>query len=62
MKEPTLTSILFLGAAGRTGSRVLDYALSLGHIVVALARDPARVAPRMANIVAGSTPSAPESC
>lgn len=35
--------LLLLGATGRTGKLALDYALPLGHEVVALVRDPAKV-------------------
>lgn len=40
--------ILLLGASGRTGQLVLDYALSLGHDVVALVRDPAKISGKSA--------------
>ena len=36
--------IAVLGATGATGRRLLDQALDRGHTVVALARDPARIA------------------
>lgn len=41
-----MTSIALLGATGNVGSRLLDEALSRGHRVTALARDPARLAAR----------------
>ncbi|ALZ82985.1 3-beta hydroxysteroid dehydrogenase [Pseudomonas oryzihabitans] len=41
-----MTSIALLGATGNVGSRLLDEALSRGHQVTALVRDPARLAPR----------------
>jgi uncharacterized protein len=46
--------IAAFGATGRTGSRLLAAALAAGHIVRALVRDPARMAPRDGlNIVVG---------
>ncbi|MBB2897987.1 NAD(P)-dependent oxidoreductase [Pseudomonas sp. AS2.8] len=41
-----MTSIALLGATGNVGSRLLDEALSRGHRVTALVRDPARLASR----------------
>ena len=38
-------TLALLGATGRTGRRILDYALADGHRVRALARDPAKLAP-----------------
>lgn len=49
-----MTSIALLGATGNVGSRLLDEALSRGHRVTALVRDPARLAPRDGlSVVAG---------
>ena len=41
-----MTSIALLGATGNVGSRLLDEALSRGHRVTALVREPARLAAR----------------
>jgi len=41
-----MTSIALLGATGNVGSRLLDEALTRGHRVTALVRDPARLAAR----------------
>jgi putative NADH-flavin reductase len=41
---PTSLRIAVLGAAGRTGRRLVEYALADGHRVRALARDPAALA------------------
>ena len=38
-----MSSILVLGATGRTGEHVVNYALSNGHSVTALVRDPAKL-------------------
>jgi putative NADH-flavin reductase len=38
--------IALFGATGRVGGRLLEYALTLGHEVRALVRDPAKLAPR----------------
>lgn len=49
-----MTSIALLGATGNVGSRLLDEALSRGHQVNALVREPARLAPRAdLTVVAG---------
>lgn len=49
-----MTSIALLGATGNVGSRLLDEALSRGHQVTSLVRDPARLAPRAGlTVVAG---------
>ncbi|QDD90173.1 NAD(P)-dependent oxidoreductase [Pseudomonas oryzihabitans] len=47
-----MTSIALLGATGNVGSRLLDEALTRGHRVTALVRDPARLAPRTGLTVA----------
>lgn len=41
-----MTSIALLGATGNVGSRLLDEALSRGHQLTALVREPARLASR----------------
>ncbi len=38
--------LIVFGATGATGSRLVERAVAAGHAVVAVARDPARVAPR----------------
>lgn len=49
-----MTSIALLGATGNVGSRLLDEALSRGHQVTALVREPARLASRAdLTVVAG---------
>ena len=49
-----MTSIALLGATGNVGSRLLDEALSRGHRVTALVREPARLASRAdLNVVGG---------
>lgn len=49
-----MTSIALLGATGNVGSRLLDEALSRGHQVTTLVRDPARLASRAGlTVVAG---------
>ncbi|MBX7118787.1 MAG: NAD(P)H-binding protein [Gemmatimonadaceae bacterium] len=46
--------LALFGATGRVGGRVLEYALAEGHTVRALARDPAKLAPRPGlTVVAG---------
>jgi putative NADH-flavin reductase len=42
--------LLLLGASGRTGKLVLDYALSKGHDVVALVRDPSKLPSKRAGL------------
>ena len=49
-----MTSIALLGATGNVGSRLLDEALTRGHRVTALVREPARLASRAnLTVVAG---------
>ena len=49
-----MTSIALLGATGNVGSRLLDEALSRGHQLTALVREPARLASRAdLTVVAG---------
>lgn len=53
--------ILLLGATGRTGALVLEYALSQGHDVVALAREPAKISVTSPKLtVVRGTPEKPE--
>jgi putative NADH-flavin reductase len=52
-----MTVILVLGASGRTGAQVVDYALSRGHNVVALLRNPSRLAERAGLTVMDGTPA-----
>jgi putative NADH-flavin reductase len=52
-----MTAILVLGASGRTGAQVVDYALSRGHNVVALLRNPSRIAERAGLTVVDGTPA-----
>ncbi|HCV75935.1 NAD(P)-dependent oxidoreductase [Pseudomonas oryzihabitans] len=55
-----MTSIALLGATGNVGSRLLDEALSRGHQLTALVREPARLAPRAdLTVVAGDVTSPP---
>ncbi|MEH3022130.1 MAG: NAD(P)H-binding protein [Pseudomonas oryzihabitans] len=55
-----MTSIALLGATGNVGNRLLDEALSRGHQVTALVRDPDRLAPRAGLTVVAGDVSAPE--
>lgn len=53
--------ILLLGATGRTGALLLEYALAQGHDVVALARDPAKISATSSRLtVVRGTPEKPE--
>ena len=55
-----MTSIALLGATGNVGSRLLDEALSRGHQLTALVREPACLAPRAdLTVVAGDVTSPP---
>jgi putative NADH-flavin reductase len=51
-----VTAILVLGASGRTGAHVMDCALSRGHSLVALVRNPDRIAERAGVTVVEGTP------
>jgi putative NADH-flavin reductase len=55
-----MTSIALLGATGNVGSRLLDEALSRGHQVTALVRDPARLASRADLTVVASDVNDPQ--
>jgi putative NADH-flavin reductase len=52
-----LRTVLVLGASGRTGAYVVDCALSRGHRVVALVRNPSRIAERAGLTVVEGTPA-----
>jgi putative NADH-flavin reductase len=52
-----MTAILVLGASGRTGAQVVDYALSRGHNVVALLRNSSRIAERAGLTIVDGTPA-----
>jgi putative NADH-flavin reductase len=55
-----MSKIALLGATGNIGSRILDEALSRGHAVTALTRDPRKLTARDGmTIQAGSTTNAP---
>jgi len=49
-ESPHRVRLLSLGATGRTGRLVVQYALSSGHDVVALARNPRRIAASSPNL------------
>ena len=51
-----MSSIFVLGATGRTGEHVVDYALSKGHSVTALVREPAKLTSREGLTVVKGTP------
>jgi putative NADH-flavin reductase len=51
-----MSSILVLGATGRTGEHVVNYALSNGHSVTVLVRDPAKLISRAGLTVVEGTP------
>src|SRR5882757_167084 len=51
-----MSSILVLGATGRTGEHVVNYALSEGHSVTALVRDPAKLDSHEGLTVVNGTP------
>lgn len=55
-----MTSIALLGATGNVGSRLLAEALSRGHQVTALVREPARLATRPGLTVAAGDVANPE--
>lgn len=52
--------LAIFGATGSIGSRILDEALARGHDVVAIVRDPARLAPRERLAVATGDITAPD--
>lgn len=51
-----MARIFLLGGSGRTGGEIIDYALSEGHTVTALVRDPAKLAPRAGLTAVQGTP------
>jgi putative NADH-flavin reductase len=51
-----MSSIFVLGATGRTGEHVVNYALSKGHSVTALVRDPAKLTSHEGLTVVKGTP------
>jgi putative NADH-flavin reductase len=51
-----MSSILVLGATGRTGEHVVNYALANGHSVTALVRNPAKLAQRAGLTIVEGTP------
>jgi len=51
-----MSSIFVLGATGRTGEHVVNYALSKGHSVTALVREPAKLTSREGLTVVKGTP------
>jgi putative NADH-flavin reductase len=46
-----------LGGSGRTGGHIIDYALSKGHTLTALVRDPSKLTPRAGLTVVQGTPT-----
>jgi putative NADH-flavin reductase len=46
-----------LGGSGRTGGHIIDYALSKGHTLTALVRDPSKLTPRTGLTVVQGTPT-----
>jgi uncharacterized protein YbjT (DUF2867 family) len=51
-----MSSILVLGATGRTGEHVVEYALAKGYSITALVRNPAKLAQRAGLTVVEGTP------
>jgi uncharacterized protein YbjT (DUF2867 family) len=52
-----MSHFFVLGGSGRTGGHIIDYALSKGHTVTALVRDPDKVTPRAGLAVVQGTPT-----
>ncbi len=52
-----MSHFFLLGGSGRTGGHVIDYALSKGHTLTALVRDPSKLTPRPGLTVVGGTPT-----
>jgi putative NADH-flavin reductase len=52
-----MSHLFLLGGSGRTGGHIIDYALSKGHTVTALVRDPGKVTPRAGLTVVQGTPT-----
>jgi putative NADH-flavin reductase len=51
-----MSHFFVLGGSGRTGGQIIDYALSKGHTVTALVRDPAKLTARAGLTVVRGTP------
>jgi putative NADH-flavin reductase len=51
-----MSHFFVLGGSGRTGGHIIDYALSKGHTVTALVRDPAKLSDRAGLTVVQGTP------
>jgi putative NADH-flavin reductase len=51
-----MSHFFVLGGSGRTGGHIIDYALSKGHTVTALIRDPAKLTARAGLTVVQGTP------
>lgn len=51
-----MSHFFLLGGSGRTGGHIIDYALSKGHTVTALVRDPANLTSRAGLTVVQGTP------
>ena len=51
-----MSHFFVLGGSGRTGGQIIDYALSKGHTVTALVRDPAKLSARAGLTVVQGTP------
>jgi uncharacterized protein YbjT (DUF2867 family) len=52
-----MSHFFVLGGSGRTGGQIIDYALSKGHTVTALVRDPTKLTPRTGLTVVQGTPT-----
>jgi putative NADH-flavin reductase len=51
-----MSHFFLLGGSGRTGGHIIDYALSKGHTLTALVRDPTKLTPRAGLTVVQGTP------
>jgi uncharacterized protein YbjT (DUF2867 family) len=52
-----MSHFFLLGGSGRTGGHIIDYALSKGHTLTALVRDPTKLIPRAGLTVVQGTPT-----
>jgi putative NADH-flavin reductase len=52
-----MSHFFLLGGSGRTGGHIIDYALSKGHTLTALVRDPTKLTPRVGLTVVQGTPT-----
>jgi uncharacterized protein YbjT (DUF2867 family) len=52
-----MSHFFVLGGSGRTGGHIIDYALSKGHTLTALVRDPSKLTPRAGLTVVQGTPT-----